>query len=68
MKFFSLLYMQHYKEMMMSVLQEIKGLAKDSLYFPGGSPVSMQNFRSPHYHFVLMKEGVSVILYIGECI
>ena len=29
----------------MSVLQEIKGLMKE-LYFPGGSPVSMQNFRS----------------------
>ena len=48
--------------------KERERLAKDSLYFPGGSPVSMQNFRSPHYHFVLMKEGVSVILYIGECI
>ena len=32
--------------MKMSVLQEIKGLTKElyfSIYFPGGSPVSMQN-------------------------
>ena len=28
----------------------------------------MQNFRSPHYNFVLMKEGVSVILSVYKYI
>ena len=39
---------------MMSVLQEIKGLTKE-LYFPGGSPVSMQNFRSTDYMLYLIQ-------------
>ena len=34
------MYGLHYNVMMMSVLQEVKGLTKE-LYFPGGSPVSM---------------------------
>ena len=39
-------YGLHYNEIMMSVLQEVKGLTK-KLYFiilPVGRPVSMQNF------------------------
>ena len=45
----------------MSVLQEIKGLMKE-LYFPGGGPVSMQNFRSTVHMVYLFDISMACIV------